>query len=147
MKVCVFQPLTVDLDVKPIIILDESNYQKEQKIEKQKQEELKKRNVVPRERIYKESIEIIGESNVNNCVEFVKQETGIDRTLGNGARNAIQGTTPQVGAIGVLRGRPHAVIVLAIAGDEITIKESNYIKNKITKRILPLTDFLGFVYF
>lgn len=84
--------------------------------------------------------------NTNNCVTWVKNQTGIYRTLGNGARYAVQGTEPRVGAIGAVKGRPHAVLVKSIDGNMITIWESNYTRGWITERVLPLSLFIGFIY-
>ena len=81
-----------------------------------------------------------------NCVSFVKAQTGIYRSLGNGARAGIQGYTPQVGAIGAVIGRVHAVYITAINGDQVTFTESNYVRGWITQRTLPTSYFLGFVY-
>ena len=78
---------------------------------------------------------------------WAKRQTGITRSLGAGARYSIQGKNPSVGAIGSLKGRiPHAVVVTAVNGENITFKESNYAKGWITQRTLPLSQFLGFVY-
>ena len=80
----------------------------------------------------------------NNCVMWAKAQTGIYRTMGYGGMSAVQGREPRVGAIGVLYG--HAVVTESIDGNMITFEESNYIKNWITRRTLPLSSFLGFIY-
>ena len=81
-----------------------------------------------------------------NCVEFAKAKTGITRTIGSGGRAGINSQEAKVGEIGVEQGRvPHAVVVVAINGDDIVINESNYIKNYITQRVLHRSDFLGFI--
>ncbi|MBA2706119.1 MAG: transglycosylase family protein [Blastocatellia bacterium] len=82
----------------------------------------------------------------NNCVAFAKAKTGIYRTLGNGARSGIQGHEPRVGAIAVVKGSIHAGVVVAISGNMVTIHESNYIKNWIVQRTLPISMFLGYAY-
>lgn len=81
-----------------------------------------------------------------NCVSFVKAKTGIYRPLGNGARGAIQGYEPRVGAIGSTRGLPHAVYVVAVNGDMVTVHEANYMRGWITERVLPTSQFVGFIY-
>lgn len=81
-----------------------------------------------------------------NCVSYVKAKTGIYRTMGWGGRAAIQGATPQVGAVGVLRGYPHAVYIIAINESQITFTESNYISGWVTQRTLSSSYFLGFIY-
>lgn len=83
------------------------------------------------------------------CVNFAKYKTGIYRTLGNGARKAIQGREPRVGAIGAMTGRVHAVVVTAVNGDQITFVEAGYLYDNgwwITQRTAPKSSFLGFVY-
>lgn len=86
--------------------------------------------------------------NTNNCVAWAKQRTGINRPLGYGARNAIQGDEPRIGAIGSTKGgTPHAVVVVAINGDYLTVNESNYTSNYVTQRVLRKNDFIGFVYY
>lgn len=84
--------------------------------------------------------------NTNNCVAWIKKQTGIYRTLGNGARAGIQGQEPRVGAVGSVKGAVHAVLVVAVNGNQITIHESNYVRGWITQRTLPLSMFLGFIY-
>ena len=87
------------------------------------------------------------QDNTNNCVKWVKNKTGINRTLGTGARLAIQGKEPKIGAIGAEKGKvAHAVLIVGIDGDKIIINESNYVKNWITSRVLSRSDFLGFIY-
>ena len=52
-----------------------------------------------------------------------------------------------MGAIGAEKGKiAHAVLVVAVDGDKITINESNYVKNWITQRTLSVNDFIGFTY-
>jgi len=87
------------------------------------------------------------EDQTNDCVTWVKQQKGIPKSqsIGNGARGAINSYTPQVGAIGAERGRVHAVLVVAINGDEVTINESNFYSGWITKRVLHRSDFIGYI--
>lgn len=81
-----------------------------------------------------------------NCVPYAKAMSGIHKPIGNGGRSAVQGTEPKVGSIGVMKGRPHAVYVVAISGDMITLHESNYHRGYITQRTVPLSQFIGFIY-
>jgi hypothetical protein len=105
------------------------------------------------QRIYGESAGGYGEAKIlytdytNDCVTWVKQQKGIPKSqsIGNGARGAINSYEPQIGAIGAERGRVHAVLVVAINGDNITIHESNFYKNVITERVLNRNDFVGFI--
>lgn len=92
------------------------------------------------------SVEVVAVDYTNNCVVWSKKQTGINRPLGPGARNAIQGTEPRVGAIGSTKGTAHAVVVVAISGNMITFNESNYRRNVITRRTLSIDQFIGFVY-
>lgn len=148
------QPVVLTKPPKVAILAGESNQQikDREEAEKKEKEALKK--------IKKTSSGVLGssytggeatilyEDHTNNCVLWAKQQTGINRVLGNGARAGIQGHEPKVGAIGSLSsGVPHAVVVVAVNGDEVVFHESNFYKNKITMRVLPKSQFIGFVYF
>lgn len=89
---------------------------------------------------------LISQDNTNNCVLWAKKVTGYSGTLGAGGRSAINSQEPKVGAIGSLRGAPHAVVIKEINGDQIRIWESNYRRGWITERVLSRSMFLGFVY-
>lgn len=91
-------------------------------------------------------VKVLYADRTNNCVGWVKNKLGINRSIGNGARAGIQGKEPKVGAIGAVKGAVHAVLVTAINDGMITIAESNYRKNVITARVLPASQFLGFIY-
>ena len=92
------------------------------------------------------SYEIVSEDKINNCVEYVKKRTGITRPIGSGGRLGINAAEPIVGAIGVEKGGvPHAVFIEKIDGDIITIVESNWKKNYITRRVLKRSDFMGYI--
>lgn len=83
----------------------------------------------------------------NNCVQWAKNQTGIHRTLGNGARLGIQGQEPRIGAIGAMAGRtPHAVLIVAINGDNLLVNESNHYKGWITQRTVKKSQMLGYIY-
>lgn len=81
----------------------------------------------------------------NNCVKWSAEQAGISGSLGNGGRKGINTQEPKVGDIGVQRGIIHAVYLTEINGDMITFSESNYVKNWITSRTLPRSEFLGFI--
>lgn len=80
------------------------------------------------------------------CVPWAKAQTGIDHSIGWGARDGIQGKEPRINAIGALNGSVHAVVVTAINGNQITFKESGFKTGWITQRTLPLSSFRGFIY-
>lgn len=82
-----------------------------------------------------------------SCVPFAKEQTGIYRTIGNGARAGIQGYEPRVGAIAAIKGVIHAGVVTAINGDYVTFKESGYKKGWITQRSLHKSWFIGYIYY
>jgi hypothetical protein len=83
--------------------------------------------------------------NTNNCTVWAKRQAGIGGVLGAGGRRAVNSQEPKVGAIGVEREIIHAVLITKIDGDMITFSESNFIKNWITERTLPRSEFLGFI--
>lgn len=129
------------------IVLVESNSSKEERLNREREE--KDRIQLRREKPYVASnseVTVLYPSDVNNCVQWAKSQTGISGTLGAGGRSAIQGQEPKVGAIGSTKGTAHAVVIVAINGDDIIINESNYRKGFITQRILHRSDFIGFIY-
>lgn len=135
------------------IEVGESEYQKElARIEKERKEVLareRKRKISYSEfpnNSTNSNYEVVGEDSLLNCVQFAKETTGINHPMGNGARYALQGTEARVGAIGSLKGIPHAVVIESVNGDQITFVESNYVKYKITRRSLPSSEFIGFIY-
>ena len=84
----------------------------------------------------------------NDCVTWAKRQLGIpqNRSIGDGARKGIQGYEPKVGAIGAEKGVVHAFVVIAIEGDNIRIRESNYYKGWITERVIPKSRVIGYIY-
>ena len=81
-----------------------------------------------------------------NCVSYSKAMSGVSTRLGNGARANIQGTTPQVGSVGAEKGIVHAVWIVAVNGDMVTLRESNYLRGYITERTIHQSNFIGFIY-
>jgi len=131
----------------------ESEVQKREREEREKREreeqEREQQAKLARESHSKASsprVEVLYPDGTNNCVSFAKRQTGINRPLGTGGRSAIQGQEPRVGAIGSTKGTPHAVVVTVINGNYITVIESNYKKNFITRRVLARSEFIGFIY-
>jgi hypothetical protein len=91
-------------------------------------------------------LEIVGDSS-EQCVVYAKRRSGITRTIGYAGNARIQGSTPQVGAIGIEKSKiGHAVYVEAIDGDNIIITEANYKAGTITKRVLALSQIKGYIY-
>lgn len=125
------------------IVLGESNTQKAEREKREKElAELKERG----ESYVAGDVKKLYHDNTNNCVAWAKRQTGITRTLGNGARAGIQGTEPKVGAIGAMKAGVHAVVVVAINGDYLTVNESNHTKGWITQRVVNKNQMLGYVY-
>lgn len=86
-------------------------------------------------------------SRFGSCVPWAKEQTGIYRTIGNGARSGIQGNQPQIGAIIALKGAtPHAGVVVSFTGSTVTFNESGYLNSWITQRTVPLSMAIGYVY-
>lgn len=132
------------------IVVTESEYNKKVAEEAKKKKEAQRANLtnnLAQSGTRYGNYEIIGQdTQFLNCVSYSKYRSGIYRTLGNGARAAIQGKDPRVGAIGSTVGTPHAVYVVAVNGNMITVEESNYQRGYLTRRVLPLSQFIGFVY-
>lgn len=130
----------------------ESNYDRDRRVAQERDTRLRD-EAKRRQKVYAESsggygeAERLYEDQTNDCVTWVKIQKGIPKgtSLGNGARRAINSHEPQVGAIGAERGRVHAVLIVAINGDDIVINESNFYKGWITQRVLHREDFIGFI--
>lgn len=83
--------------------------------------------------------------NTNNCVQWFKKQTGITRTLGAGGRSGINSQTPAVGAGAVLKNRPHIGLIVQVKANSVVLHESNYVKNWIVQREVPLSMVMGYV--
>ncbi len=119
---------------------------------KKQEEEKQRREVIAREKKLWSSYtdhgdaEIIGVSN-EQCVEYAKRISGINRSLGYAGTALIQGYEPKIGAIGIEKSIVgHAVYIENIIGDNAIITESNYKPGKITRRVLPLNLIKGYIY-
>lgn len=117
-------------------IVGESEYQKKKKQETKKESPA----------FLNANVEIISESN-ENCVEYAKRISGIQRTMGGGARLAIQGTKPITGAIGSEKKYIHAFVVERVIQGGVVATEANYVKGHINRRFIPNDDILGYVYY
>lgn len=127
-----------------VFILGDSVWQVDRRRTEQSAKELASKGSYQRGRSYTSGqAEVIGESS-EQCVIYAKRRSGITRTIGYAGYAKTQGTTPQVGSIGIEKG--HAVFVEEIDGDKITITESNYYAGKITKRILLASQIRGYIY-
>jgi hypothetical protein len=93
-----------------------------------------------------DNVEKLYEDSTNNCVEWAKAQTGIYGTFGWGARAGINSYTPQIGAIGAERSLVHAFVVESIQENGVMAIESNYKVNWITRRFIPFSDILGYIY-
>ena len=90
--------------------------------------------------------EVIGKS-YEQCVIYAKRRSGITRSIGYAGNARVQGTTPQVGSIGIEKSKVgHAVFIEEVNGDYLTITESNFYRGFITKRVLHISQFRGFIY-
>ena len=94
---------------------------------------------------YDSSVEIIGESK-EQCVQFFKRVSGIQRTLGYAGTIRVQGQEPRVGAGALWENYGHIGIVRAIEGDTIVVDDSNWIKGKVTRHRLSINQLRGFIY-
>lgn len=92
-----------------------------------------------------EGYQVIGSSK-EQCVVYAKRMSGISRPIGYAGSARADGANVQVGAIGLMKGWGHAVYIEAVNGNQVTVSESNWIKGKIIRRTLALSDFRGYIY-
>lgn len=134
-----------------VILPGDSVAQKEEKIQAERNR-LASTSYQRSRGAYGESAEGYGEAeklyqdSTNNCVQWAKKQTGKTYlSIGAGGRSGINSFEPKEGAIGVEKGRVHAVVVVAIDGDKITVNESNFYRGWITERVLNRSQFIGFI--
>lgn len=79
------------------------------------------------------------------CVPFARELSGVQIRgyAGNIQPNAYD---PKVGAVALTAGYGHAAVVTGVDGDNITIKEANYVPGQITERTIPASSLRGYVY-
>lgn len=126
----------------------ESLIQKQQREEKEEKERKEKEILKQQTQSYTGygNPVIIGES-WEQCVIYAKRKSGITRPIGYAGTAKIDGYEPREGAIGIEKSNTgHAIFIEKIIGTEAIISESNYIKGKITQRILPLDRIRGYIY-
>lgn len=94
------------------------------------------------------NVEYLYPDNIGDCVTWVKKQKGISEhtAIGNGARLAINQSEPQVGAIGAEKSIVHAFLVAEVKDSTIVIDESNYRDGWITRREIPKSDVIGYIY-
>lgn len=105
------------------------------------------RTVAPRSRVANRntvSSNRVG-SSYEQCVPFARELSGVQIRgyAGNIQPNAY---APKVGAVALTAGYGHAAVVTGVNGDNITIKEANYVPGQITERTIPASSLRGYVY-
>lgn len=79
------------------------------------------------------------------CVPFARELSGVQIRgyAGNIQPNAYEA---KVGAVALTAGYGHAAVVTGVDGDNVTIKEANYVPGQITERTIPASSLRGYVY-
>lgn len=123
-----------------IITKGESQWQKSQR------EAEEKNKLKPSPSFSYSNAEIIGDSN-EQCVEAYKRLSGRYRSLGYAGSIPAQGNTPKVGAGALWKSYGHIGYVTAVSDKTITVEDANWVKGKLTRHILPVSEFRGFIYY
>ena len=89
------------------------------------------------------SVEVIGESS-EQCIIFARRITGNNKIHGYAGNLEPEGEEPVVGSVALERG--HVSVVVAILDDKIILNDSNFIRGKITKRIVSKNSIRGYIY-
>ncbi len=83
-----------------------------------------------------------------SCVTFAKSETGFTEAIGYAKNWPINSEQPVIGGVVIFREglAGHVAYIQNLAGDQIFIKEANYLPCKQTTRIININDpdILGF---
>jgi len=125
--------------------LDTRNHNENMRIERDNQT---KRETISRQSPslrYDPEVKIIGESS-EQCVQYFKRVSGIQRPLGYAGSIQSQGQEPRVGAGALWKNYGHIGYVVVIEGDYLIINDSNWLKGKITQHRLLMSDVRGFIY-
>ena len=87
-------------------------------------------------------VEIIGES-WEQCVIYFKRQKGISTSLGYAGNIKPNSQTPEVGE-GALEWN-HISLVVAVGDSWIKVRESNWLRGKITERVIPKSQVRGYL--
>jgi LysM repeat protein len=90
------------------------------------------------------SVTVIGTS-YEQCLPWARAQTGI-QIHGYAGNVAATQSEPQVGGIALDRFFGHASVVVGIGDDTITVHEANFIRGKITERVVSKAAIRGYVY-
>ena len=85
-----------------------------------------------------QEVEVIGYSS-SQCVPYARERSGISAVQGTAKDIRITDKTPSPGAVLITTESTanHAAFVVAVSDTAITVEEANFIKGKITKRVIP----------
>lgn len=89
------------------------------------------------------SVEIIGESD-EECVIYARRITGNPKIRGYAGNLQPEGQEPKEGSVALERG--HVSVVVAILDDKVILNDANYLKGKITQRIVSKSSIKGYIY-
>lgn len=88
-------------------------------------------------------VTIIGESN-DECVIYARRITGNQKIRGYAGNLQPEGQEPKEGSVALERG--HVSVVVAILDDKVILNDANYLKGKITQRIVSKSSIKGYIY-
>ena len=87
-------------------------------------------------------IEIVGDS-WEQCVIYFKRQKGISASLGYAGYITPNSQTPE-GGVGVLESN-HISLSIALLPEGVRVRESNWIRGKITERTIPYNQVRGYL--
>jgi LysM repeat protein len=90
------------------------------------------------------SVTVIGTS-YEQCLPWARAQTGI-QIHGYAGNVAATQSEPRVGGIALDRFFGHASVVVGVGEDTITVHEANFIRGKITERVVSKAAIRGYVY-
>ena len=88
-------------------------------------------------------VTIIGESN-EECVIFARRITGNQKIRGYAGNLQPEGQEPKEGSVALEMG--HVSVVVAVLDDKVVLNDANYIRGKITQRVVDRGSIRGYIY-
>jgi hypothetical protein len=89
------------------------------------------------------TVKVIGQSS-EQCVIFARRVTGNAKIHGYAGNLQSEGQEPKVGAAVLEKG--HVSVLVAISGNMLVVHDANYLRGKITERVVSPNNIRGYIY-